>query len=134
MSLPAEITLPLVQNQDFSWTYGISLADAVNFPPQLAASTAYPLAGATVKATIRQNSDTNSPVLLDFHAGVTLVGVGTLGTNPAIPCFLVTIALTNSQTASLSPGTLYFDIELTLAGVQTYLFYGPCTVQGTGTR
>lgn len=134
MGLPQEITLPLVQNQDFSNSYGFGVQPSqaqVQAGASVYNSTPYPISGSqVVKATIRAAADSTLPTLLDFSNGVTLAA-GTMG---GISVTIMSIAITSTQIDTLPVGELYYDVLVTDGGYKTYWMCGPAQVAPTGTR
>ena len=131
----AEIEIEVLQNQNYNATYGFAMSDASG---NLALSTPISFAGASAVMQVRETSDPNSTLYLQLATGTGLtLGSGTyLGGVIPIAIGTIAVAMTYVQTASIPPGTYYYDILVTniLGNHKDYYLSGPFEVVGTGSR
>lgn len=124
--------IEVCQNEDFSNVYGFANADPSGNP---SLATPVSFAGSSAQMQIRQGPLSTSTQLLALTTGgggLTLGGPTTLA---GVSCGTITIALTNAQTAALTPGTWFYDcIVTTGAGQKAVYLQGALIVNPSVTR
>lgn len=130
-----EQPIQILQNQDFSQTFGFAMGDGSG---NMANNTAYDFTGSTAKMEVRADADPASTIYMTLTSpadGIVLgSGTSTDGVN-TFPVGTIAITITHTQAAAFTAGVYYYDLLVTtIAGLKDYYMSGEFEVRATGTR
>jgi putative Ca2+/H+ antiporter (TMEM165/GDT1 family) len=112
--------LAVTQNEDYSTFWGYA-----NGP--IGASTPFSFAGATALLTVSELADRTSLTLLGLSSGAGQLVFGTTVIQ-GITFATITATIPSATTLGLPAGDWYYNLLVTIAGLNTYYADGPFTV------